>query len=204
MTIKGISLTGLDAAMFAQTNTCASVLMAGQSCTVSVTFTPTTPGAKAGTLNVSTDAATNPAVTLSGTGSEPTGFTDVTNTSGVAHTSESYGASWGDLNGDGYLDLWVSNHRTAKNLYVNQGNGTFVDIAPTINNLTNRPSADTHGASWADASTRGNQDLLVSIGTGNPSEWYVNNNGKLSFQTLGSGFDVDWDYRRAHAHVAGL
>ena len=98
-----------------------------------------------------------------------TTFTDVTATSGVAHTSESYGASWGDLNGDGYLDLWVSNHRTAKNLYVNQGNGTFVDIAPTINNLKNRPSADTHGASWADAFNTGNQDLLVSIGRAIPA-----------------------------------
>ena len=193
MTVQGISVTGPDAAMFAQTSTCASVLMAGQSCTVSVTFTPTTAGVKAGTLGVSTNAATNPAVTLSGTGSipvQPTGFTDVTTASGVTHTSESYGASWGDVNGDGYLDLWVSNHRTAKNLYVNQGNGTFVDIAPTINNLNNRPSADTHGASWADAYNTGDQDLLVSIGRGNPSEWFVNTHGQLSFQSVGSGFDL--------------
>ena len=46
----------------------------------------------------------------------------------MAHVSESYGASWGDLNGDGYPDLFVSNHRTQPSLFLNQGNGTFIDI----------------------------------------------------------------------------
>ena len=65
---SGIAATGPDAAMFAQTSTCASVLNAGQSCTVSVTFTPTSAGAKAATLSLSSNAATNPVVALSGTG----------------------------------------------------------------------------------------------------------------------------------------
>ncbi len=207
---KGIAATGPDAAMFAQTSTCASVLNAGQSCTVSVTFTPTSAGAKTASLSLSSNATTNPVVALSGTGAvvvPQTGFTDVTDTSGIAHFSETYGASWGDLNGDGFPDLFVSNHRTMKSLFVNQRNGTFVDIASTINNFENRPQADTHGASWADFDNDGDQDLLVSIGTGNPSEWYVNSQGKLAFETIGSGLDVSsiggrtpmWlDYDRDH------
>jgi len=122
--------------------------------------------------------------------SAQTAFTDVTNTSGMEHSSETYGASWGDLNGDGFPDLFVSNHRTMKSLFVNKGNGTFVDIASTINNFEDRPMADTHGASWADFNNNGTQDLLVSIGTGNPSEWYVNTKGKLTFETIGSGLDI--------------
>jgi hypothetical protein len=120
-----------------------------------------------------------------------TAFTDVTNASGVAHVSETYGASWGDVNGDGFPDLFVSNHRTAKSLFQNKGNGTFVDVASKTNNLADRPMADTHGASWADFNNDGTQDLLVSIGTGNPSEWYVNKNGKLTFETPGSGLDLE-------------
>ncbi len=119
-----------------------------------------------------------------------TAFTDVTDASGLAHFSETYGASWGDLNGDGFPDLYVSNHRTMKSLFVNKGNGTFVDIASTINNFENRPMADTHGGSWADFNNDGSQDLLASVGTGNPSEWYVNKKGKLTFETIGSGMDV--------------
>ena len=117
-------------------------------------------------------------------------FTDTTNAAGVAHTSESYGASWGDVNGDGFPDLFVSNHRTMKSLFLNQGNGTFVDIASQTQNWQNRPGADTHGASWADFDNNGTQDLLVSVGTGNPSEWFVNNNQKLIYSTIGSGLDL--------------
>ena len=167
--------------MFAQTNTCAAGVAAGQSCTVTVIFTPTSSGAVTASLNLVTNAAINPVVLLSGTGAvaaTQTSFTDVTDASGVAHFSETYGASWGDLNGDGYPDLFVSNHRTMKSLFVNQGNGTFVDIASTINNFADRPNADTHGASWADYNNDGSQDLLVSMGTGNPSEWYVNHTGQ--------------------------
>jgi hypothetical protein len=210
MAVQGIAVTGPDAAMFTISSTCGSTLPAGQSCTVDVTFTPTSTGSKAGTLDLSTDATTSPAVTISGMGMKvvpPTGFTEMTSAAGVAHSSETYGASWGDLNSDGYPDLFISNHRTMKSLYVNQGNGTFVDIASTINNFVNRPQADTHGASWADFDNDGDQDLLVSIGTGNPSEWFVNNQGKLVFSTTGSGLDVTsiggrmpiWlDYDRDH------
>ena len=33
-----------------------------------------------------------------------TAFTDVSNAAGVTYTGESYGASFGDLNGDGHVD----------------------------------------------------------------------------------------------------
>src|SRR3954471_15953971 len=75
-------------------------------------------------------------------------FTDVTHAAGVTHTSESYGASWGDLDGDGYPDLFASNHRTQPSLFLNQGNGSFRDIATQTSDWLKRPGADTHGASW--------------------------------------------------------
>jgi hypothetical protein len=130
------------------------------------------------------------ALGLAATGLHAQSFTDVTSAAGVAHSSETYGASWGELNGDGFPDLFVSNHRTMKSLFRSNGNGTFTDIAGTINNFANRPNADTHGASWADFDNNGTQDLLVSVGTGNPSEWYVNKAGKLTYQTIGSGLDL--------------
>jgi hypothetical protein len=56
-------------APFSETNTCGSSIAAGGSCTVSVTFAPTTTGAANGTLSVASSAPGSPlTVTLSGTG----------------------------------------------------------------------------------------------------------------------------------------
>jgi hypothetical protein len=106
-------------------------------------------------------------------------FADVTNKAGVAHRGESYGASWGDFNGDAYPDLFASNHRTRESLFVNRGNGTFVDIGGHVPTWRSKPNADTHGASWADIDNDGDQDLLVSSGTGNLSQLLFNQKRNL-------------------------
>ena len=117
-------------------------------------------------------------------------FTDSTNAAGVAHTSESYGASFGDFNGDGYPDIVASNHRTQPSLFLNMGNGTFRDVATQTMDWVNRPGADTHGASWADFDNDGDQDLMVSTGTGNLSQFLVNEHQRLVDRTIGSGLDI--------------
>ena len=106
-------------------------------------------------------------------------FVDATNTAGVAYKGETYGASWGDFNGDAYPDLFANNHRTKESLFVNRGNGTFINIANQVLTWRNKPNADTHGASWADIDNDGDQDLLVSSGTGNLSQLLFNQNRNL-------------------------
>lgn len=64
------AITGLSFSAtgdFAQSNNCGTSLAANSSCTISVTFTPTTVGARSGTLTVRDSAGTQSA-TLSGTG----------------------------------------------------------------------------------------------------------------------------------------
>ena len=82
-------------------------------------------------------------------GSAQIAFTDVSAQAGVAHRGESYGASWGDLNNDGLPDLFASNHRQRPSLFLNVGNGTFLDTGAQVLPWRNRSGADTHGASWA-------------------------------------------------------
>jgi hypothetical protein len=54
---------------FTQTNTCGSSITAGGSCTVSVTFHPSTSGTRTGSLTVTSNATNSPStVTLTGTG----------------------------------------------------------------------------------------------------------------------------------------
>jgi|HubBroStandDraft_6_1064221.scaffolds.fasta_scaffold00076_4 phospholipase C len=69
MTVGSVTISG----DFAQTSTCPlspNTLAAGSSCTISVTFTPTTLGTRTGTLTITDNASTSPqAVSLSGTGS---------------------------------------------------------------------------------------------------------------------------------------
>ena len=58
-----------------------------------------------------------------------TGFTDVTAQSGTGDTGWSLAVAAGDFNGDGWYDLMVANDFGRKNLYRNNGDGSFSEIA---------------------------------------------------------------------------
>lgn len=110
---------------------------------------------------------------------------------GVATPGESYGASWGDLNGDGYPDLFVSNHRKQPTVYVNLRNGRFRTIETQVVPWVNRSFADTHGGSWADFDNDGDQDLIITTGTGNAMQFLVNEGGDLVDRTVETGVAIE-------------
>jgi hypothetical protein len=118
-------------------------------------------------------------------------FTDRAPAAGVAAPGESYGASWGDLNGDGYPDLFLSNHRTQPTVYVNKRDGTFFDSRQQTFPWVNRSLADTHGGTWSDFDSDGDQDLLITTGTGNEQQMLVNERGELMDRTLELGVEVN-------------
>src|SRR5437667_7712622 len=69
LSIIGIGITGTNAGNFAQTHTCGTSLVAGASCSISVTFKPTALGTRTATLNISDNGGGSPQrVSLSGTG----------------------------------------------------------------------------------------------------------------------------------------
>ncbi|MFT4737410.1 MAG: hypothetical protein ACI92W_001524, partial [Paraglaciecola sp.] len=55
-------------------------------------------------------------------------FEEIGEFAGVNTTSVSTAATWGDINNDGLLDLYVGNTNSANILYLNQGDLTFEDI----------------------------------------------------------------------------
>jgi len=68
-TISAASITGADPADFSQTNTCLVTLAPGSTCTITVTFTPTTSGARSASVSITDNAPGSPqTVALSGTG----------------------------------------------------------------------------------------------------------------------------------------
>ncbi len=55
-------------------------------------------------------------------------FEDVTRRAGIEVTAITKGVAWGDYDGDGYPDLYLSNFGSPNVLYHNSGNGTFTDV----------------------------------------------------------------------------
>ena len=55
-------------------------------------------------------------------------FQDVSLAARVANPGSSVGTTWGDYNGDGYPDLYVTNYGGDNALYRNRGDGTFEDV----------------------------------------------------------------------------
>jgi hypothetical protein len=71
LVVLNISFTGANPDVYQQSNDCATVLFAGASCTISVTFAPAFPGSYPATLSVSDDGPLSPQ-TISLTGSATT------------------------------------------------------------------------------------------------------------------------------------
>ena len=59
-------------------------------------------------------------------------FVDVAREAGVLNYAYAKAVGWGDYDGDGFPDLYVSNFGSANRLYRNEGDGTFVDVAADV------------------------------------------------------------------------
>lgn len=88
-------------------------------------------------------------------------FEDVTQASGMGQNNNrfSFAASWADYDRDGWPDLYVANDFGRNNLYRNNGDGTFADVAAQagVEDLGAGMSA-----SWGDYDGDGWLDLYVS------------------------------------------
>lgn len=88
-------------------------------------------------------------------------FQDVTKQTGmdVNNTRYSFCCGWGDYNGDMWPDLYVVNDFGRKNLYRNNGDGTFTDVAPEA-------GVEDIGAgmsvTWLDFDNDGREDIYVA------------------------------------------
>jgi hypothetical protein len=129
----------------------------------------------------------------------PPRFTDVANASGAGaiHHSDKMdcfdmmgmgfgaGAGWADYDGDGFVDLFVSDFDGNSHLYHNNGNLSFTETTTSafggplmIMNAT--------GVSWADFNNDGHPDLLV-LTKGMPMLYKNNGNGTFTDVTTMSG-----------------
>lgn len=100
-------------------------------------------------------------------------FTDVATSAGLQLVAAATGAVWGDVDDDGWPDLFVAVHGGDNRLFRNQREGTFRDIAAAAGVTTPQ---DAQAAWFWDADGDGSQDLLVSssraTGLPAPDIWY--------------------------------
>jgi len=110
-------------------------------------------------------------------------FENTTVESGISYIGPSWGSLWGDFNGDSLPDVWFVNHYYVPSLYINQGDGSFLDIADEVFTEEFPEQYDAHGAAWADFDKDGDQDLylLADEGGGHiPAMLFVNENGQFT------------------------
>jgi hypothetical protein len=118
-------------------------------------------------------------------------FEDVTKAAGLgAAFGNCLGVVTGDLNGDGWQDLYVANDSTPNQMWLNNGDGTFSDQALLSGNAYNREgkAEASMGVSAADPDGDGDLDLFMTHLNSETNTFYLNTgNGLFEDRTLEQG-----------------
>lgn len=88
-------------------------------------------------------------------------FDDVTDAAGLGSAVNDYDAALADYDGDGRIDVYLTNHGAAAALLRNLGAGRFEDVTARVGLPRD---GDQHGAGWGDADGDGRPDLYVALG----------------------------------------
>lgn len=88
-------------------------------------------------------------------------FTDMTTEVGIAPGTQVEGISVGDFNNDGYDDIYACSPHDVNQLYKNNGDGTFTDVAGELG-VALGEDINTVAAIWGDIDNDGWLDLYVT------------------------------------------
>ncbi|MCZ6817446.1 MAG: CRTAC1 family protein, partial [Planctomycetota bacterium] len=120
-------------------------------------------------------------------------FMNATESAGLA-TAAGYGLGvcCGDFNSDGRIDVYVANDGTPNHLWINRGDGTFVEdglLAGCSVNARGEAEAGM-GVAGVDIENDGDVDLFVTHLAGQTNTLYVNNDGLFEDLTPMTGLSM--------------
>lgn len=128
-------------------------------------------------------------------------FSDVTGSSGIDYAGKTFGMSWGDVDGDGYPDLFSQSHANSgesfltndiPHLFRNMDGQGFEDILEIGSDITEN---DWHGGVFFDIDKDGDLDLLNLTGGNSGNVLFLNEDG-LVMQNHASSMGIHYAQNR--------
>jgi hypothetical protein len=117
-------------------------------------------------------------------------FTDITEETKTQDVGDGRTCAWVDFDGDGWIDLFTTNHIHPNRLFRNLGNGKFIDVAPQLS--IDSPIIDVFAAAWGDFNSDGYMDVFLNGHIGNGlMKGGRTPNGFLEIKLVGNGLDTN-------------
>ncbi len=124
-------------------------------------------------------------------------FQNISTPAGLDYQGRSYGSSWGDINGDGLMDIFMSCHENKVaelylpgdtiRIFLNMGNGQFDE---DIYIPDNGEQSDFHGGVFFDRDNDGDQDMLLLTG-GTKKNVLLRNDGATQLLDHATELNID-------------
>ena len=188
LNISGVSLGGPDTGAFTQSNTCGLPVAPGGSCSLTITFDPTSVGGKSAILTLGTDAAVNPSIAFAGAAVLPpppnaSAPAMVVNVLGVAPTSVGSLITATDPTGFD-LHYAMNSGPSQGTATVNSNSGA---LTYQIQGYPSSPSVSTDAFTVSVSNGYTSRIVPVSVALNAdpllPNQWHIQNVGQNAFST---------------------